>query len=194
MILKGLLHCNKRLLPLLAILLSGCALNYYTMLPDEVAGAVIITDSKSEAEIRYKGPSIIKEETYKVVTDDQYYRLRGWRNRKTGTLKHQLKVIISNPTSRFRIYNSASFDNGQRAQLEELRRYERCRVPGSRAGKSGFTECLHEQTLGVLLTDEALRTYADRGFTLKISAEDGNLSHIKVPANYIQGYLQAVDR
>lgn len=194
MIFKEILKNTKKLLALCAIFLSGCMANYSTMPASEVAEAVIITDSKTEADIRYKGPAIVKEETFKLDTDTQYYRIRGWRNRKTSALRHQLKVVISNPTGRFRIYNSAIFDNGQQAQLKELRRYERCRAPGGRGGKGGFTECLHEQTLGIPLSDDALRGFSDKGFTLKISSEDGHLSHIKISSNYIQGYLKAVDQ
>ncbi len=184
---------HGKLLLFSVLFLSGCMTNYSIMLADEIAQDVIITDSKDKAEIRYKGPAIVTDETYNLITDDQYYRIRGWRNHKTGQLRHQLKVVISNPTGRFRKYKSATFDTGLQAKLSELRRYERCRAPGGRGGKSGFTECLHEQTLGIPITDETLRTLAEKGFTLQISSEDDHLSNIKVSSNYIKGYLQAVD-
>ena len=181
------------LYPILALFVSGCFSNYATMSANEITQAVKIKDMPKETQISYVGPTIIKEETLNLITDYHYYHLQSWRDRQTDSLRHQFTFRIANTTGRYRTYTAANFDNGQPAIMTELKKYERCRVPGSRGRKGGFTECFHEQTMGVPLTGDFLKAFADKGFTLQVAAKDGHKSYIKLSADYIQGYLNALE-
>lgn len=184
---------KKALFSILAMFTSGCVSNYATMSANEITQAVNIRNIPKENQISYVGPTIIKEETLNLITDYHYYHLQSSHNLKNDVVKHLFNVRIANTTGRYRTYTSANFDNGDPAKLNELRRYERCRAPGGRGGKGAFTECFHEQTLGIPLTEDFLRAFAERGFTLQVDAKGGHKSYIKLPADYIQGYLKALE-
>ncbi len=192
MSLKMIFQGCKSLVFLMAFVISGCVINYATVSPDKVKEAVSISSITEKNMLHYVGPTVLKEETYDFTIDYNYYHLQSWRDLKTNALKHQFNVRIANTTGKYRTYTSARFDNDLQADLTELRRYERCRAPGGRGGKGGFTECFNEQTLGIALTEDFLKTHALRGFFLNVDAENGHQSRIHLTSNYIQGYLEAL--
>jgi hypothetical protein len=61
------------------------------------------------------------------------------------------------------------------------------------AGVCEVQGCVFKELMSIQMTDAFLREQMNKGFQVTISSKTGVSSNLFVPAQYLKGYLQAVD-
>lgn len=188
----------------ISILLSGCLPDYTKIPSSDYARNVKVKDTKFDAHISYVAPEIRYRENY--VTDVYFdYLLRGWKDKKTGSISHQLyveihytekeyipssfkeedKIKIIQHANDWRVYRTANFENATRTHLVSIDTDVDCQL------RDIIYECDYKEMIGVPITSELLKRSTVAGFTIRLNSKSGHESFITVPANYIQGYINA---
>ncbi|MFZ5756939.1 MAG: hypothetical protein ACOY3X_08560 [Pseudomonadota bacterium] len=165
----------------LALALAGCATNYAAKPPEAIARAVQIKDSAFDAAVTYVGPRLQTKKTRGIFTDYQYAQLRSIKDRKTGSVKHQLYIQV-NYTGSWRYYQVVSFKNGHQEALS---------VIGRDVSSCTGIGCMYTETLGVDVTEEQLLS-GGNSFEVRISSKSGHENIVALPENYVTGYFSAI--
>jgi hypothetical protein len=119
--------------------------------------------------------------------DYQEINLRGWKDKATGKVKHQLFIVIKYSND-WRYYQSASFINGDYQELTVIN----TEVVKCQSYRSLGVLCDYRETLGLSFSDASLNSFKEEGLKIRINAKSGHENILEVPANYIKGYLQAI--
>lgn len=175
---------------LISVFTYGCAtkVNYSDKKPDSVAAAVEVDTPEYGNHMVIKGPPILKEDSLgRRITDQLRYRLNGWVERESGTLSTQLHISIMYESANWRGYSSAVFGKDQELVLDKLNTEVKCITHQS------HEICARNEIMGISIPERDLEVNADKGFTVRVSSEKGFSHLINVPANYIQGYLMALN-
>ena len=92
-----------------ALLLTGClSVDYYAKKsPEVIAHQVTMNDDSYKAEILYSAPTVIMSGFFEQPS----YFLRGWKDRNTGAMRHQLYVSVWEEFG-WVFYQSATFKGG----------------------------------------------------------------------------------
>lgn len=144
------------------------------------APEVQVTTDQFSKDVTFLGPQQIINPFGGTIRS---YRLRSWVNKETKAVEHQLYVEISYIGS-WRWYSTAADDTAQDLPVTRI---------GSNVSSCSFG-CSLSETVGVALSDEALRRRAASGMQIKISARSGDGLIIDLPAPQIGLQLTAIDR
>lgn len=166
---------------LLASVLAGCVARVSpSTTPAEFASRVTIERSDFSKEVTYASTTIRGTATL--------FFLRSFYHRDTGELGlHQLYVSRFYYRSQWLFLDSAADDSGAARPVILIKRQaHECMA---------LAACSFTETLGVTLPDDFLRSRADRGFRVQVSAQNGEGAFVvEVPSNYLQGHLAALPR
>lgn len=166
---------------LLTLTLAGCATPSRALQTSEVAAAVQVRDSRFDAAVEYIGPLVTTHTARGITPDHETWRLRGWRDKATGAMRHQLYVSVWHQDRHARGYVLASFEDGSQASTVYIGYDPNC---------SGRTfSCAHSETVGVSLTTQQLDAARLGGLAVRLSSRTGPQTVISVPASYVNGYM-----
>jgi hypothetical protein len=167
---------------IVSIGLTACANN------DKVVGAweindvyrstIISTNSSTGGKI-FQGPPI---NTMDVANTYEMFSLRAEQS-KQGVKTYELLVMLTY-FSPWRYYESANLLNKPASTFKVVAR---------EAGACEPQGCIFKELMAIDLTDAFLRDHMDKGFQVTISSKTGISSDLFVPAQYLKGYLKAVD-
>lgn len=110
------------------------------------------------------------------------WRIRSWLNKETKVVSHQLYVDISYIGS-WRWYGAAADDQANALEVIRI---------GSNVG-SCRGGCSMSETVGITLDDSLLRSRAQTGFQIKLSAQSGASFIIDISAGQIAAQLNSID-
>ncbi len=167
---------------MIAIGLTACANN------DKVVGAweindvytsTIISANPSTGGKTFQGPPI---NTMDAANTFEMFSLRTEQSQQ-GVKTYQLFVTLTY-FSPWRYYESANLLNKPASTFKVVAR---------EAGACEPQGCIFKEVMAIEMTDAFLRDHMDKGFQVTISSKTGVSSDLFVPAQYIKGYLKAVD-
>jgi len=167
---------------IVSIGLTACANN------DKVVGAweindvyrsTIISTNASTGGKTFQGPPI---NTMDAANTYEMFSLRAEQS-KQGVKTYELLVMLTY-FSPWRYYESANLLNKPASSFKVVAR---------EAGVCEPQGCIFKELMAIDLTDAFLRDHMDKGFQVTISSKTGVSSDLFVPAQYLKGYLKAVD-
>lgn len=163
-------------------LVSGCGTTIDIRDPGAVAAATTSEKTKFDSGAKWVAPVLFsRPKNGGLLPVQERIRLRGWQGARLNS--HQLYINIWYHSGSWRFYESASFEGGQKADIQKI----------SRDVASCQTYfCNYDEHFGISLTESFLRQHEKRGFEVRVEAKSGHKNVLTVPAEYIQGYLLAV--
>ncbi|MFC1684006.1 SPOR domain-containing protein [Pseudomonadota bacterium] len=172
----------------IAIFAYGCAPNYSNKNPDAVAAGVEVNNPEFGDHVVYSAPRILKEDSVgRRITDQLRYRLKGWVDREEGELNTQLHISIMYEATNWRAYNGASVSDDQPLKLKKLNTNVKC------IKHQNYEICAREEVVGIPIPADYLTANSSKGIAVHVNSDKGFTHVINVPANYIQGYLMALN-
>jgi len=162
-----------------ALVLSGCATNYASKKPEEVAAGITVKNSDFDSVITYIGPQVMSETRRGLFVDNQTVQLAASQDKKTKGIKYAVYVRVLYSFD-WRFYNSVSFKDGTTADLKELsQKVNSCTGVG----------CIHTEEVGFAIELERLNK-GDLEF--RLNSKSGAENVLLLPKNYIDGFVQSV--
>ena len=145
---------------------------------DVYRSTIISTNSTTGGKI-YQGPPI---NTMDDANTFEMFSLRAEKSTQ-GTKTYELLVHLTY-FAPWRYYESANLLNKPTSTFKVVSR---------EAGVCEAQGCLFKELMSIQMTDAFLREQMNKGFQVTISSKTGVSSNLFVPAQYLKGYLQAVD-
>jgi len=151
---------------------------------EKVANNVILSLSGTN----FSGPIISKSEStvLNMNPDLLNYNLEGLKNLTSGIVNHKLQLSL--------IYNSDKKRNYISANLCD--KWSRCddnsieiNNISTNASNCSSSSCDYKEIVEVNLSDEFLRNYIKKGFTIRINSKK-NSNKVIISRVYLMGYLQ----
>jgi hypothetical protein len=146
---------------------------------NDVYRSTIISTNPSNGGKIYQGPPI---NTMDAANTYEMFSLRAEQT-KQGAKTYELLVQLTY-FSPWRYYESANLLNKPASTFKVVSR---------EAGVCEQQGCVYKELMAIQLTDAFLREHMSKGFQVTISSKTGVSSDLFVPAQYITGYLKAVD-
>jgi hypothetical protein len=146
---------------------------------NDVYRSTIISSNSSTGGKTYQGPPI---NTMDAANTYEMFSLRTEQT-KQGAKTYELLVLLTY-FSPWRYYESANLLNKPASTFKVVSR---------EAGICEAQGCIYKELMAIQVTDAFLRENMDKGFQVTISSKTGISSDLFVPAQYLKGYLQAVD-
>ena len=146
---------------------------------NDVYHSTIITPNSATGGKTYQGPPI---NTMDEANTYEMFSLRA-EQPKQGPKTYELVAQLTY-FSQWRYYDSASQEGTPSTTFK---------VVGREAGACGERGCIFREVLSVQLTEAFLKDRMKKGFILTVSSKSGIKTELFVPAQYIQGYMQAVN-
>ena len=162
----GLLGCNQN-----DKKISGWEIN-------DVYHSTIITPNATTGGKTYQGPPINtmdEANTYEMFSLKAEQSAQGT---KTFELLAQLTYF-----NQWRYYESATLEGKPSTAFKVLSR---------EAGACGDKGCIFRELLSIQLTESFIKDHAKNGFIITVASKSGMKTDLFVPAQYIQGYMQAI--
>jgi hypothetical protein len=166
--------------------------------PLTIAQHVKIETTPADRYVKFRGPQI--EASFQPLDwgDGTFYRnvspkyggfprqlLRSWQDKAGGQIRHELYVAYSYSAASAWQFQTAQFDD---ASVVPLTVFER------EVAECLTERCVRVEHFGVPVSDGFLRSRFYTGLQMHVLSPKGHTAVLTVPANYIQGYLTAVDR
>ena len=145
---------------------------------NDVYRSTIVRDNPAGGKI-YQGPPI---NTMDAANTYEMFSLRSEKTQQ-GAKTYELLVLLTY-FSPWRYYESANLLNKPASTFKVVSR---------EAGICEQQGCVYKELMAIQVTDAFLRDHMDKGFQVTISSKTGVSSDLFVPAQYITGYLKAVD-
>ncbi|OWF64963.1 hypothetical protein B6A14_10145 [Polynucleobacter hirudinilacicola] len=146
---------------------------------NDVYRSTIISSNPSNGAKIYQGPPI---NTMDDANTFEMFSLRGEKSTQ-GAKSYELLVHLTY-FAPWRYYESANLLNKPASTFKVVSR---------EAGICDAQGCVFKELMSIQVTDTFLREQMDKGFQVTISSKTGVSSNLFVPAQYLKGYLQAVD-
>ena len=146
---------------------------------NDVYRSTIISSNPSNGAKIYQGPPI---NTMDDANTFEMFNLRGEKSTQ-GAKTYELLVHLTY-FAPWRYYESANLLNKPTSTFKVVSR---------EAGVCEAQGCVFKELMSIQMTDAFLREHMDKGFQVTISSKTGVSSNLFVPAQYLKGYLQAVD-
>jgi hypothetical protein len=146
---------------------------------NDVYRSTIISANSSTGGKTYQGPSI---NTMDAANTFEMFSLRTEQTTQ-GAKTYELLVHLTY-FAPWRYYESANLLNKPASTFKVLSR---------EAGVCEAQGCVFKELMAIQLTDAFLWEQMNKGFQVTISSKTGVSSDLFVPAQYLQGYLKAVD-
>lgn len=190
----------RKFLPLLLmpLILLGCAtkappINYEKIPSADVTNATVIEDSDFDSIRTILAPKInrsilIRKGPFNVPGFDTFYDeqsilIRGFRDKKTKKLEHQIYITIGY-NGAWRFYSSVNFIGGEAQQVKQLK--------SNVIGCSSHGSCNLQEIIGVSISDSMLRT-GQNDLQFRLNSKIGQSDIISISRSYINGYLSKAD-
>lgn len=161
--------------------MNGCASNYPTSPPEQIANDTAVSESNYDNTVKYQSREVFTPVKRGIKQDHQRYLLRTWKDKETERLTHQLYVSIWYNTGNWRFYYSANHEDGEVAEFTVVDRDADC-----------HRGCTYTETVGISLTTEYLKENTLTGFTVRLNSKGGFKNIVTVSPNYVQGHLMAI--
>lgn len=146
---------------------------------NDVYRSTIISSNPSNGAKIYQGPPI---NTMDDANTFEMFSLKGEKSTQ-GAKTYELLVHLTY-FAPWRYYESANLLNKPASTFKVVSR---------EAGVCDAQGCVFKELMSIQVTDAFLREQMDKGFQVTISSKTGVSSNLFVPAQYLKGYLQAVD-
>ena len=146
---------------------------------NDVYRSTIISSNPSNGAKIYQGPPI---NTMDDANTFEMFNLRGEKSTQ-GAKTYELLVHLTY-FAPWRYYESANLLNKPTSTFKVVSR---------EAGVCEAQGCVFKELMSIQMTDAFLREQMNKGFQVTISSKTGVSSNLFVPAQYLKGYLQAVD-
>ena len=146
---------------------------------NDVYRSTIISSNPSNGAKIYQGPPI---NTMDDANTFEMFNLRGEKSTQ-GAKTYELLVHLTY-FAPWRYYESANLLNKPTSTFKVVSR---------EAGVCDAQGCVFKELMSIQVSDAFLREQMDKGFQVTISSKTGVSSNLFVPAQYLKGYLQAVD-
>ena len=146
---------------------------------NDVYRSTIISSNPNTGGKTYQGPPI------NTMDEANTYEMFSLRTEQTkqGAKTYELLVLLTY-FSPWRYYESANLLNKPASTFKVVSR---------EAGVCEQRGCVYKELMAIQVTDAFLRENMDKGFQVTISSKTGVSSDLFVPAQYLKGYLKAVD-
>ncbi|QWD78449.1 hypothetical protein [Polynucleobacter sp. MWH-Svant-W18] len=167
---------------IVAIGLTACANNDKVVSKweiNDVYNSTTVSVNPSNGMKTFQGPPI---NTMDAANTYEMFSLRAEQSQQ-GVKTYQLWVTLTY-FSPWRYYESANLLNKPASTFNVVAR---------EAGACEPQGCIFKESMTIQMTDAFLRERMDKGFQVTISSKTGVSSDLFVPAQYLQGYLKAVD-
>lgn len=146
---------------------------------NDVYRSTIISSNPSNGAKIYQGPPI---NTMDDANTFEMFSLKGEKSTQ-GAKTYELLVHLTY-FAPWRYYESANLLNKPASTFKVVSR---------EAGVCDAQGCVFKELMSIQVTDAFLREQMDKGFQVTISSKTGVSSNLFMPAQYLKGYLQAVD-
>ncbi len=146
---------------------------------NDVYRSTMVTPNSTSGAKTFQGPAI---NTMDAANTYEMFSLRSEQS-KDGVKSYELMVMLTY-FSALRNYDSASLENMPSTTFK---------VVSKESGACEDRGCMFKELLSIRLSDEFLKDRTKKGFQISISSKAGAKTDLFVPAQYIQGYLKAVD-
>jgi len=174
----------------LSALLGGCAPNYANKSAAEIEAAVKTKYGTDDAALWFVAPPIRTTPYNTVLSRYEYFtsHLRGRKDPVGTTPSHQLQVEARYADAYLRSYRSANIEGNGAACFAGISH----RTLGCQRHPIIPILCRFEEVFEAELTGEDLERHSRTGLTLRVQARTGQQADIRLPGNYIRGYLDAL--
>lgn len=172
------------------VLLGGCVPNYAEKSATEVKAAVKTEYTGVDSALALIGPPIQTTKYNTQLSEYEYFTayLRGWKDPTGSVSNHLLYVDAQYSDAYMRSYRSAYVEDNLPVHFTQISN----RLHGCRLYHIIPILCDFEEVFGIALTTEILERYKATGLSVRVGAQNGQAVSIRLPSNYIQGYLAAV--
>jgi hypothetical protein len=166
-------------LPLLALLLAGCASTPAPPITAEnTATQTSVRDTQFDSSAGFVGPAV----SQRAERENTTWRMRAWKDKATGLISRQLYASIYYSDGRWRFYRTANFEGGDSVNVVSIDSRPSC-------GRYG---CTHTETVGVPISADKWALAASGRLTVRINSRAGAHTFITIPAEYAQGFDAAI--
>ena len=151
---------------------------------EKVANNVILSLSGTN----FSGPIISKSEStvLNMNPDLLNYNLEGLKNLTSGIVNHKLQLSLIYNSNKKRNYISANLcDKWSRCDDNSIE----INNISTNASNCSSSSCDYKEIVEVNLSDEFLRNYIKKGFTIRINSKK-NSNKVIISRAYLMGYLQ----
>lgn len=180
----------------LILALGGCLGNdYANTSPEKLAAKISVKEDTLDNVLRFRAPNL-------SAGLDNTFQIRTTMDRENGYAAHV--VYVKDP---FFVANRGGYERdgrGGSASESNFRNYYTARdSEGNRfkviSGRKSFdgcdsSFCYYEETFGIVIPDDYLRTKGTSGMALRASSEAGVYMDLKFSANYVAGVLLRADQ
>lgn len=167
---------------LVALGLTACSSNDRVVSKweiNDVYTSTIISANPSTGGKTFQGPPI---NTMDAANTYEMFSLRAEQTQQ-GAKTYQLLVTLTY-FAPWRYYETANLLNKPASTFKVVAR---------EAGACEPQGCIFKEVMAIEMTDAFLREHADKGFQVTISSKTGVSTDLFVPAQYLKGFLKAVD-
>ncbi len=151
---------------------------------EKLANNVILSLSGTN----FSGPIISKSEStiLNMNPDLLNYNLEGLKNLTSGIVNHKLQLSLIYNSNKKRNYISANLcDKWSRCDDNSIE----INNISTNASNCSSSSCDYKEIVEVNLSDEFLRNYIKKGFTIRINSKK-NSNKVIISRVYLMGYLQ----
>ncbi|MBT4951008.1 MAG: hypothetical protein HON34_04320 [Pelagibacteraceae bacterium] len=151
---------------------------------EKVANNVILSLSGTN----FSGPIISKSEStvLNMNPDLLNYNLEGLKNLTSGIVNHKLQLSLIYNSNKKRNYISANLcDKWSRCDDNSIE----INNISTNASNCSSSSCDYKEIVEINLSDEFLRNYIKKGFTIRINSKK-NSNKVIISRAYLMGYLQ----
>lgn len=113
------------------------------------------------------------------------YRLRGYKDKATKILSHELYVRIWYNEGGLRDFVTATVNGSRELAVTKI---------GNQPAYVGRRFGAHEEWIGIPLDDAWLNSTQSSGFDVRLKAQSGHEIFLKVSAAYVAAYLDSVSK
>lgn len=111
------------------------------------------------------------------------YRLRGYKDKATHAISHELYVHIWYNDGGLRDFVTATLTGNKEQAVTKI---------GNQPAYIGRRFGAHEEWIGIPLDDAWLNSNRGSGFAVRLKSKSGHEIFIRVPASYVTAYLDSV--
>gem|GEM_PF-2442674 len=151
-----------------------------------IAKAVDIKNTEYDSDITYTAQGVVLPvKDAMSLKNSEYYQLVAIKDKANGDTSYVLRVNIKYFAADVKRYDTASDKTAKQFEVITVTpKVASCHV-------SGF--CDYVESVGISISKHYLDSHKSKGLDLRLTGATKDDLFIKVPANYIKGFLQAVN-
>jgi len=151
------------------------------------AEMVKVSNADSDGQIVFTGAEVFKTEKsgfFDNENESHNYFLYGVKN-NNEVMKHKIRLSILYSSKNWRSYNSSNFCDKWRC--DEDNQIE-INLLSTDASKCTDSSCEYREIMELSLSDEFLKSNAEKGFTLEVNSKKVS-TKVNIVSSYVLGYL-----